>query len=65
METITRTRKVGGSLVITIPKEIVHEEDLREGQLVRIDIQRPKKSGFGIFRGMKSFSEEDEMKAHD
>lgn len=65
MDGLARTRKVGGSLVVTIPKEIVKEEGLREGELVRIDVKRPVTSGFGIFKGAKPFSQKEEMKWHD
>lgn len=65
MKSITRTRQVGGSLIVTIPKEIVREEDLREGELVQIDIEKVAKSGFGALRGIRSFTSSDEMKTHE
>jgi antitoxin component of MazEF toxin-antitoxin module len=65
MKTLSRARQVGGSLVVTIPKEIVREENLRDGELVQIEIEKVAKSGFGILKGMRSFRAEDEMKAHD
>ena len=40
MKAITRMRKIGGSLMITIPKEIVKEEALKEGQIVEVEIKR-------------------------
>ena len=61
MEVLTRTRRIGGSLIITIPKEIVREESLKEDELVGIKIEKIKKSGFGILKGMRSFSKEDEL----
>ena len=64
MKTIARMRKVGGSLVITLPKDIVKEEDLHEGEIVAIDIEKAKKSAFGILRGMRSFTKEDEFETH-
>jgi hypothetical protein len=65
METLTRTRKVGGSLLITIPKDIVKEESLRAGELVRVDIKKVKKSGFGMFKGIAPFTKEDELDTHE
>lgn len=65
MKSLTRTRSVGGSLVVTIPKEIAREEGLKPGQLVEIDVKKPKKSFFGIAKGVGPFTKEDEMKAHD
>lgn len=65
METVARARAVGGSLVITIPKEIVDEEDIHEGELLKIDFKKAKKSGFGIFKGTAPFTTEDELDTHD
>ena len=61
MKTLTRARTVGGSLVVTIPVEIVREERIEEGELVSIEVEKIKKSGFGILKGMRSFRKEDEL----
>ena len=61
METISKTRAVGGSLVVTIPKIVVEEEGLVENQIVSIDVKKVKKSGFGILKGMRSFTKKDEL----
>ena len=65
MKTIARARAVGGSLVATIPKEIVEEEDVHEGDLIEIEIKKPKKSFSGVAKDIGPFTEEDEMKAHE
>lgn len=65
METIARTRKVGGSLMITIPKEMVKEEGLREGEAVRIQVEKVKKDYFGALRGIGKFTKEDELDTHE
>ncbi|MDP3728182.1 MAG: AbrB/MazE/SpoVT family DNA-binding domain-containing protein [bacterium] len=63
METLTKTRKVGGSLVVTIPREIVELEDLQENQLVKIEVHKAKKSGFGISKGKGiRFTKEDKFR---
>lgn len=62
METLVKTRKIGGSLVVTIPKNIVEEEGLTENQIVQIDIKKIKKSGFGMFNNLRPFSKEDKFK---
>ena len=62
METITKTRKVGGSLVVTIPRRVVEEECLSENQTVKLEVKKFKKSGFGLSRGLASFSKEDKFK---
>lgn len=61
METLTRTRAIGGSLVVTIPKEIVKEESIGEGELVKIKVEKVKKSGFGLFKGIGKFTQKDEL----
>ena len=61
MKALTRTRAVGGSLVVTIPIEIVKEENIKEGELVEIGIGKIRKSGFGILRGMRAFTKNDEL----
>ena len=61
METVTKTRKIGGSLVVTIPKEIVEQEGLKENQIVKIDVKKLKKSGFGLFKGVAPFSKENKF----
>ena len=61
MESLTKTRKIGGSIMVTIPKEIVENESLVEGEIVKISLEKVKKSGFGMFKGMRSFTKEDEL----
>ena len=62
MEAFTKTRRIGGSLVVTIPKTIVEEEGLLENQVIKIDVKKIKKSGFGLSKGLASFSREDKFK---
>ena len=59
MKSLTRTRAIGGSLVVTIPKEIVKEIFIQEGELVEIDIDKVEKNGFGMFKGIGKFSEKE------
>ena len=62
MKTLTKTRAIGGSLVVTIPKEIVEEESLHEGEIVQIEISKIKKDFFGALKGIDSFTKEDKFK---
>ena len=62
---VTKTRKVGGSLVVTIPKKLIDSKKIKEGELVEINVKKVKIDGFGAFRGLKSFRAEDELNAHD
>ncbi len=64
METISRVKAVGGSLMVRIPKDIAKEESLQDGQLVKIEIKKVRKSGFGLLKGMRSFAKEDKFDFH-
>lgn len=59
MESITRLRKVGGSIMATIPKEIVDVDGFEPGERVRIRVEKLKKSFFGIAKGIGSLTKED------
>ena len=48
---LVKTRKVGGSLVVTLPKELVEEKKIREGEVLEIIVRKVKKDGFEVFRG--------------
>ena len=61
MKSLIRTRAVGGSLVVTIPVEIVKEESLNEGEVVEVEVKKPRKDFFGALRGIGKFTEEDRM----
>lgn len=65
MKTMARVKAIGGSLMVRIPKDLAKEEAIKEGELVEIEIEKIKKSGFGLLKGMRSFTEEDEMQAHE
>ena len=60
MESITKLRKVGGSIVATVPKRIIDLEGLVPGQAVKITVEKLKKSALGAMKGIGSFTAEDE-----
>lgn len=60
-----KTRKVGGSIVVTLPKKLVESKKIREGELLEITVKKIKIDGFGALKGMKPFTAEDELKTHD
>ncbi len=62
MKSLVRMRKVGGSLVVTVPSEIVEEKSLREGELVEFSLEKARRSFFGSAKGIGSFTEEDKFK---
>ena len=62
---LVKTRKVGGSIVVSIPKEATEQEGIREGELVEIEVKKARKDWFGALKGIGSFSKEDELDTHD
>lgn len=59
---LTKTRKVGGSIVVTLPKEMVETQKIKENEYVEITVKKCRRDGFGIFKGMTPFTVEDELK---
>ncbi len=55
MVIITKTRKVGGSIVVTLPKEIVDQKMLLPEEYVEIELKKIKKDYFGAFKGIGRF----------
>lgn len=64
-ECLAKTRKVGGSLVVTLPKELVESEKIKEGEIIEISVKKLRKKGFGVLKGVGPFTAEDELKIHD
>jgi len=62
---LVKSRKVGGSIVVSIPKEVTEQEGIREGELVEIDVRKARKDWFGSLKGVGRFSKEDELDGHD
>ena len=61
---IVKTRKVGGSIIVRIPKDLVDEEDIREGELVELEVRKARRDWFGAFPQLKPFSREEELDTH-
>ena len=59
---LTKTRRVGGSIVVTLPKNLVQTQKIRENEFVEITVKKCRKDGFGTFKGMSPFTVEDELK---
>jgi hypothetical protein len=62
---LTKTRRVGGSIVVTLPKELVETEKIKENQYVEVTVKKCRKDGFGVLKGVGPFTPEDEMTTHD
>ncbi len=62
MEIIAKPRKIGGSLVITLPRVVVEEEKIVVNRPIKVEIKNIKKSAFGKFKGIGPFTKEDKFK---
>lgn len=61
---IVRTKKIGGSLMVTIPKEIVKQASIKENQVIEIDIRAKRRDFFGSMKGIGHFTKKDELDTH-
>ncbi|MFB6246711.1 MAG: hypothetical protein ABEI74_03930 [Candidatus Pacearchaeota archaeon] len=61
MGVITKTRKIGGSLVATIPSNVINAEDIKEGEWIELEIKKYKKDYFGSLKELDKFEKEDRM----
>jgi bifunctional DNA-binding transcriptional regulator/antitoxin component of YhaV-PrlF toxin-antitoxin module len=62
---LARTRKVGGSLVVTLPKELAESKKIKEGEVVEITVNKVRKDGFGVLKGLTPFAVKDELTSHE
>ena len=65
VKALTKTRKVGGSLVVTLPRALVESQKIKEGEVVEVTVRKLRKEGFGVLKGVKPFTAEDELTTHD
>jgi len=65
LTSLAKTRKVGGSIVVTLPKELVENKKIKEGEIVEITVKKVRKDGFGVLKGLTPFTAKDELTAHD
>ena len=63
-EAIVRARRLGGSLVVSIPKEIAKKQGIVAGEAIRIEVKKMKKDWFGALKGIGPFTKEDELDEH-
>jgi hypothetical protein len=62
--TLVKTRRVGGSIVVRIPKELV-EEHIHAGELVELEVKKARKDWFGALPNLLPFSRAEELDVHD
>lgn len=62
---IVRSRRIGGSIVVRIPKEAAEQEGISEGELVEVEVRKARRDFFGALKGVGKFSREDELDGDD
>ena len=65
IKALAKTRKVGGSIVVTLPKELVQTQKIKANEYVEITVKKCRINGFGILKGVGPFTVDDELKAHE
>ena len=65
MEALVTARKVGGSMMVRIPPEIIELKQIQPDEVVRIEVEKVKLDWFGKFKGVGHFTAEDELTTHD
>jgi antitoxin component of MazEF toxin-antitoxin module len=63
MKAFVKAKRIGGSIMVRVPKEIVDAQSINEGTLVEIDVNRPRRDFFGALKGLK-MRKEDELDTH-
>ena len=58
---LSRAKKVGGSIMVRLPKEVVEQEDIREGEMLELDVRKARRQWFGITPKISEFTHEDEL----
>lgn len=61
MEFFSRTKRIGGSLMMTIPRSAAKELGLWENETIEVKITKHKKSFFGAFPWLSKYSEKDRL----
>ena len=61
---VIKAKRVGGSIMVRLPKEVVEQEDIHEEDMVEVEVKKAKKSWFGATPGIGPFTREDEFDAH-
>ncbi len=57
-ETIQRAKRIGGSLMVRIPKDIVEFEAIHEGESVQLTIKKMRKDWFGCTPQLQLWNKE-------
>jgi antitoxin component of MazEF toxin-antitoxin module len=62
---LVKTQRMGGSITVRIPKEIIEQEGIGAYELVEIEVRKAKKGGYGALKGVGRFTRKDELDTPD
>lgn len=65
MSFVSKAVSVGGSIMVTIPKQVAELLNIHPNEPVEVEVKKVKVSGFGMFRGIGRFTKEDELTLDD
>jgi hypothetical protein len=67
VEELVTVRKVGGSLMVAVPKDVVLALGVRPKDKLRVEFKKPKIDLFGIYKGtgLTSFTEADRLDSRE
>jgi len=65
MSFVSKAVSVGGSLMVTVPRQLVELLNLHPNEQIEVEVKKIKTNGFGLFRGIGKFTREDELAFHD
>ncbi len=58
-DVIAKAKRVGGSLMVILPKQVVDLLGVEEGDAVELNVRLPRRSYLGALKGIGSFTEAD------
>ncbi len=58
-QTMQKAKRIGGSLMVRIPKDIVEIEHIKEGETLKIEINKIRKDWFGAFPGLSPLKKDE------
>jgi antitoxin component of MazEF toxin-antitoxin module len=58
---LAKAKRVGGSIMVRLPKEVVQQEDIHEGEMIELDVKKARRQWFGVTPQISEFTHEDEL----
>jgi len=62
---VGKAKKIGGSLMVIIPKEVAETMAIAKGETLGIEVRKPRRDCFGSLKQLKPFTREEELDTHD